>query len=94
MKYIVDEDGRSLEAMLAFGRILRAGRTRVDPANEWSDFQPPLTEDQLAAARDASRQMESGCAPESFTCDDCAARYVCCLVFDWYNTDGDCLAIK
>lgn len=26
-----------------------------------------------------------------FTCDDCGARFTCTLVFDMYNTNGDCL---
>ena len=29
-----------------------------------------------------------------FTCDTCSARFKCELVFDPYNTDGDCLAEK
>jgi len=29
-----------------------------------------------------------------FTCDDCDSRFTCCYVFDIYNTDGDCLAMK
>lgn len=31
---------------------------------------------------------------DSFTCDDCGARFNCPLVFDLYNTDGDCLMEK
>lgn len=33
-------------------------------------------------------------APGSFTCDNCAHAPVCGLVFDAYNTNGDCLASK
>lgn len=29
-----------------------------------------------------------------FTCDDCAAASQCPWVFDAYNTDGDCIAVK
>jgi len=29
-----------------------------------------------------------------FTCDDCDARSRCQYVYDFYNTDGDCLAMK
>lgn len=31
---------------------------------------------------------------ESFTCDDCAARFGCSYAFDPYNTEGDCLGRK
>lgn len=30
----------------------------------------------------------------NFTCDGCDARYSCPLVFDPYNTNGDCLMEK
>jgi hypothetical protein len=57
--------------------------------------QVPLTEDQLTALRIASTtDIEEGTPPISFTCDDCGARYTCEYVFDWYNTDGDCMAEK
>ena len=34
--------------------------------------------------------------PETFkyTCDACDRRYVCKLVFDAYNTNGDCIWVK
>jgi hypothetical protein len=54
----------------------------------------PRTEDELAALRRMSTEhLEEG-APETFTCDDCGARYKCTFAFDWYNTDGDCIAEK
>lgn len=38
---------------------------------------------------------EMGGEPDGgFTCDKCTFRNSCELVFDWYNTDGDCLAEK
>jgi hypothetical protein len=35
-----------------------------------------------------------GRAIEKFTCDECPDKCGCDLVFDSYNTDGDCLASK
>lgn len=32
--------------------------------------------------------------PDKFTCDDCTDAARCSLVFDGYNTGGDCLASK
>lgn len=29
-----------------------------------------------------------------FTCSDCPLTPTCYFAFDWYNTDGDCLAEK
>lgn len=55
----------------------------------------PRTEDELKVYRDtidASAQAE-GCRVGD-NCDDCVRRYVCMLVFDPYNTDGDCLYDK
>ncbi|MEQ8822859.1 MAG: hypothetical protein RIC14_00620 [Filomicrobium sp.] len=31
---------------------------------------------------------------DTFTCDECDARYTCPYAFDPYNTNGDCLAEK
>jgi len=54
----------------------------------------PLTDDQLNDLRAASTAHVEEGPPEAFTCDDCDARHRCTLVFDWYNTDGDCIAEK
>ncbi len=56
----------------------------------------PLTDAQLAAdrAKIVAMYAEHGEAIDAFTCDDCGARFTCTLVFDAYNTDGDCLAEK
>ena len=56
----------------------------------------PLTADELAAdrARVVEMYKERVGTIDKFTCDDCGARFVCVLVFDAYNTDGDCLAEK
>ena len=32
--------------------------------------------------------------PEDLTCFDCECREECPFVDDWYNTYGDCLALK
>lgn len=56
----------------------------------------PLTPQELAAdrARIVEMYREHVGTIEKFTCDDCGARFTCKLVFDAYNTDGDCLAEK
>jgi hypothetical protein len=51
----------------------------------------PLTDKDLEILR--YRAVEDF-SVEKFTCDDCGARRTCELVFDPYNTDGDCLAEK
>ena len=68
-------------------------RKPIDPNNKWSDLHPPLTEEQLAGYREEAGARNEY-APAGYTCDKCADRYVCPLVFDGYNTDGDCLASK
>jgi len=67
-------------------------RRRIDPNNKWSDLEP-LTEEQLVEHR-KKMTKRSEFDPEYYTCDQCQDRYVCPLVFDLYNTDGDCLASK
>ena len=57
----------------------------------------PLTEDELAAKRKEALAFyeEQGIhCSDLFTCDDCPSRFVCTLVFDAYNTNGDCLMEK
>ena len=56
----------------------------------------PLTPEQLAAdrAKMVALYEDAGLAINEFTCDECGARYQCKLVFDAYNTHGDCLAEK
>lgn len=55
-----------------------------------------VTEVELAAyrARVVEMYRERIGAIDKFTCDDCGARFTCLLVFDAYNTDGDCIAEK
>lgn len=52
----------------------------------------PWTDRELEYMRKRSNEVD----PEGlgFTCDDCGAKRNCALVFDPYNTNGDCLAEK
>lgn len=56
----------------------------------------PLTEEQLEKARISAlaKGMIFATAPPTYTCDDCSRRFICKLVFDMYNTNGDCLWVK
>lgn len=60
----------------------------------------PLTKEELAAERkrtqDSIRKVYHRAidVPDSFTCDECGFAPKCTLVFDLYNTNGDCLAEK
>jgi acyl-CoA reductase-like NAD-dependent aldehyde dehydrogenase len=73
-------------------------RAQVDLEDEWSDMTPALTEAQLAEARAlitaAVTEEGNWPAPTEYTCDDCDHRFVCPLLFDSYNTKGDCLLEK
>lgn len=51
----------------------------------------PLTEAKLVALR---AEVVATFDVDKFTCDACGFRHRCELVFDPYNTDGDCLAEK
>ncbi len=59
----------------------------------------PRTAEQNAKARQESvaASEQRGHSITKFTCDDCpfedAAEY-CPFIYDHYNTDGDCLALK
>lgn len=64
--------------------------------NEWP-FNKTHTPEELRRMRAVSiaRELHEGrAAPNKFTCDDCGSRFNCDLVFDGYNTDGDCIADK
>lgn len=58
------------------------------------ELKTPRTDAQLAELRRQSTEHVEEGAPASFTCDTCGFRRKCVLAFDWYNTDGDCLAEK
>jgi hypothetical protein len=59
---------------------------------DWA-FSVPRTPEELASSRKFS-VSQSGYPPQGFTCDNCKAAPRCKLVFDWYNTNGDCIAEK
>jgi len=56
----------------------------------------PLSEYQLSFARATVIEDMKGYGHDitKFTCDDCKDKTICKYVFDPYNTDGDCLAMK
>lgn len=66
----------------------------------FADRKVPLTDAELAADRklqlDHLQRLIVIDNPAAFeyTCDRCSDNRVCVLVFDGYNTDGDCLASK
>ena len=59
-------------------------------------YETPITDEQVAELRAwmIRNPIGNSGATRGFTCDDCGARRQCSLVFDSYNTDGDCLAMK
>lgn len=65
----------------------------IDP--NWP-FDAKWTDAELALMRHDAIRLEAdiGNVIEKFTCDECSVRHECSLVFDGYNTDGDCLAMK
>lgn len=85
-------------------RLTRSGtRTRRDPNDQWSAFAEPLSEAELAGVRRAATDLLDALSytdihwtavNEGYSCDGCGARATCPLVFDSYNTDGDCLMEK
>lgn len=64
--------------------------------DQFPDVDPPHTDAQLASIRSKSIAAHAryGHVIKAFTCDDCGYRHKCPLVFDGYNTDGDCLMDK
>lgn len=63
----------------------------------WADV-PPRTEEQLAELRAKSVEESKNEFDQEgikvFTCDDCTLKAKCYFTFDWYNTNGDCIASK
>ena len=100
-----ESDPERAEALrVRFQALLYGDRVRTDPTDQWSALTPPLTEAQVAELRAVAldlddvisggvfrERVEQG---EGYTCDGCGARFTCPLVFDCYNTDGDCLMEK
>lgn len=69
----------------------------TEPNDDFEPLSVPRTEEQLIELRRCA--VEDAVTfgwPRSmtFTCDDCASRFTCALVFDPYNVDGDCLMEK
>lgn len=99
-----NHSGRAVGGAMTGNPLYRAvfeGRRPTNPDDQWSPLEPPLTEDQLSKAREASLSLQTEDSPllfsadgREFTCDGCASRYICPLVFDWYNTGGDCIMEK
>lgn len=53
----------------------------------------PITDAELANLRFKAIQ-DIDCGEIEFTCDGCARAKICTLVYDGYNTNGDCLYDK
>jgi len=51
-----------------------------------------MTENHFIDTKVDERDMRH--KPEDLTCYECSCRKECPFVDDWYNTDGDCLAMK
>lgn len=66
------------------------------PPDPWIKM-PPWTMAQLQIIRSGtiihSKQIVKH-EIKNFTCDECEDKENCVLVFDAYNTDGDCLLMK
>jgi hypothetical protein len=70
---------------------------RVQDPNDPYLYLVPLTTKELADERARAVAFHAAhfdLIDEGFTCDDCKTAPVCSLVFDGYNTDGDCLLDK
>ena len=57
-------------------------------------FSENWTDEQLAEFRENGLSIIQKWDSNQFTCDTCELKRNCQLVFDAYNTDGDCLAMK
>jgi hypothetical protein len=55
---------------------------------------PARSSERLTQIRKRSLEMHGAPPADKFTCDECGVAPTCTLVFDWYNTNGDCLAEK
>ena len=55
---------------------------------------PGTPEDRLQAFRAQAVEKHGDPGDQGFTCDTCPEVSRCQWAFDWYNTDGDCLAVK
>jgi hypothetical protein len=71
------------------GDFLEADSLRFGP----HEFAHPRSQAQLEQDR-AIAVGHHGEPEGGFTCDNCGSVSYCALAFDWYNTNGDCLAEK
>ena len=70
-------------------------RHRVKREDNGDLFVTPLTPEQLAELRAWALRDPSWVEPPTeYTCDGCALAPTCSLVFDAWNTIGDCLYAK
>jgi len=71
-------------------KVLKAFTCREhEPENPWK-FKQPWGHQSLVMLREALTDLPLG----ELTCDNCATAPKCSLVFDAYNTNGDCLLEK
>ena len=57
----------------------------------------PLTPEEFADLRKDCQEdcfRSYGFTPVAYTCDSCEKKFVCMLVFDLYNLNGDCINDK
>jgi hypothetical protein len=83
----------SHEYQLGFDASMKAMKKQI----KFGEDTEAKTDDQLAALREASVTASAqwvGDGIDKFTCDDCVHRRSCEYVFDHYNINGDCLAVK
>ena len=68
-----------------------AGSVGIVAKRRWRE----MTENHFADAPMGERELsERWHKPEDLTCFDCECRDTCPFVDDWWNTHGDCLALK
>lgn len=69
----------------------------TDPNDEWS-YDIPLSPDEVQEYAkwrlEEMREVEPYFQIEQFTCLNCSHAPKCKLLYDSYNTQGDCLASK
>lgn len=75
----------------------QADARETDPADEWMYARGATPRElvalRLRGERDVIVEYQIADVAD-FTCDDCTDAARCTLVFDPYNTGGDCLASK
>ena len=91
------------DARKRFSAIMIGDRVCEDPTDQWSHFSTPLTDTQADLLLAIALEMDGAIDPNrpgeikargGYTCEDCSGRWTCPLVYDAYNTNGDCLMDK